>query len=105
MLEGTCCHKCWEKEHRTKAAGVGDVLNHPVGQPMIVCPICGNKRCPHASDHALPCTESNEPGQKGSIYCREEEEELEGSEKLSEDSLAEDWDSPEDEIWDERNPG
>ena len=35
---------------------------------MIVCPECGNKRCPHATDHNLPCTNSNEPGQPGSRY-------------------------------------
>jgi len=35
---------------------------------MIVCPNCGNKRCPKASDHDLMCTGSNKPGQKGSIY-------------------------------------
>lgn len=35
---------------------------------MIVCPDCGNKRCPHASDHRLECTRSNEPGQLGSVY-------------------------------------
>lgn len=35
---------------------------------MVVCDICGNKRCPHATDHALACTESNEPGQPGSDY-------------------------------------
>lgn len=35
---------------------------------MILCPKCGNKRCPHATDHALACTRSNEPGQKGSVY-------------------------------------
>jgi hypothetical protein len=35
---------------------------------MIVCPDCGNKRCPKASDHALSCTNSNEPGQPGSVY-------------------------------------
>lgn len=35
---------------------------------MIVCGICGNKRCPHATDHNLDCTNSNEPGQKGSWY-------------------------------------
>jgi hypothetical protein len=34
---------------------------------MIVCSICGNKRCPHAADHAYECTGSNEPGQIGSI--------------------------------------
>ena len=35
---------------------------------MIVCPTCGNKRCPHATDHNLACTGSNEPGQPGSRY-------------------------------------
>ncbi len=28
---------------------------------MIVCQICGNKRCPHATDHRNACTGSNEP--------------------------------------------
>lgn len=35
---------------------------------MIVCNLCGNKRCPHATDHNLACTQSNEPGQPGSRY-------------------------------------
>ena len=35
---------------------------------MIVCALCGNKRCPHATHHANACTESNEPGQKGSSW-------------------------------------
>lgn len=35
---------------------------------FIVCPTCGNKRCPHASNHIFPCTGSNAPGQKGSDY-------------------------------------
>ena len=35
---------------------------------MVVCPTCGNKRCPHANDHRNTCTGSNEPGQKGSAY-------------------------------------
>ena len=35
---------------------------------MIVCPTCGNKRCPHSTDHNLACTNSNEPGQPGSRY-------------------------------------
>lgn len=35
---------------------------------MILCEICGNKRCPHASDHRNACTNSNEAGQLGSIY-------------------------------------
>lgn len=35
---------------------------------MFVCRHCGNKRCPHATDHRLSCTGSNEPGQEGSSY-------------------------------------
>lgn len=35
---------------------------------FIVCPDCGNKRCPKSTDHALQCTNSNEPGQEGSRY-------------------------------------
>lgn len=33
-----------------------------------VCPICGNKRCPHATDHNYECTNSNDVGQTGSVY-------------------------------------
>lgn len=50
-----CCHSCFHK--------TGGFLDR-----MIVCPECGNKRCPKATDHELPCTNSNEPGQAGSIY-------------------------------------
>ena len=64
----TCCRKCWEKEHKTKAVIVGNALINPVGMPMIVCSKCGNKRCPHATDHSLQCTGLNDAGQKGSIY-------------------------------------
>jgi hypothetical protein len=35
---------------------------------MVLCPTCGNKRCPHANDHRNTCTGSNEPGQPGSSY-------------------------------------
>jgi len=35
---------------------------------MVLCPDCGNKRCPHANDHRNACTGSNEPGQPGSAY-------------------------------------
>lgn len=48
----------------------GDELN---GRPledvvMVLCPECGNKRCPHANDHDNACTRSNATGQKGSAY-------------------------------------
>ena len=34
----------------------------------VLCPDCGNKRCPKATDHRNACTGSNEPGQPGSSY-------------------------------------
>jgi hypothetical protein len=37
-------------------------------QRMFLCETCGNKRCPHAADHRHACTNSNEPGQAGSLY-------------------------------------
>lgn len=40
----------------------------PMLPRFIVCSICGNKRCPHATDHENECTNSNEPGQIGSRY-------------------------------------
>ena len=35
---------------------------------FVVCPECGNKRCPLANDHRNSCTGSNDPGQDGSAY-------------------------------------
>lgn len=52
------CLKCWRQRHPTRP------------RVMIVCDICGNKRCPHATDHEHACTGSNEPGQTGSSYAR-----------------------------------
>jgi len=43
--------------------------NRPGGpMRMIVCSVCGNKRCPKANDCRNACTGSNEPGQPGSAY-------------------------------------
>lgn len=35
---------------------------------MILCAVCGNKRCPHATHHKNACTGSNDPGQPGSSW-------------------------------------
>lgn len=61
------CHRCIEELPLGKyIAAFGFV---PLSSmKMILCPVCGNKRCPHAADHDLPCTGSNEPGQPGSAY-------------------------------------
>ncbi|WP_431614680.1 hypothetical protein [Enterobacter kobei] len=43
---------------------------------FVVCPDCGNKRCPHANDHRNACTGSNEPGQEGSAYPAAPQQEM-----------------------------
>lgn len=63
----TCgvCHKCLEGKTVELAPG----FHMPItATRMVVCETCGNKRCPHATDCALACTGSNEPGQKGSVW-------------------------------------
>lgn len=40
----------------------------PENMRMVLCPDCGNKRCPKADDHRNACTNSNEPRQPGSAY-------------------------------------
>ena len=59
------CHQCIKDNN----------LKHPdfdcmplSASKMILCPECGNKRCPKASDHRNCCTGSNDTGQAGSIY-------------------------------------
>lgn len=41
---------------------------------FVVCPDCGNKRCPRANDHRNACTGSNELGQEGSAYPADPQE-------------------------------
>jgi hypothetical protein len=55
------CHKCLK--------GITSGGMSITSMYMIICPICGNKRCPKATDHDLLCTNSNDAGQKGSIYA------------------------------------
>lgn len=63
------CHACIA-EFGLKAGPGDDFFSQlPLSSAkMILCPECGNKRCPKASDHRNECTGSNEPGQEGSIY-------------------------------------
>ncbi|WP_051264707.1 hypothetical protein [Nakamurella lactea] len=57
------CSRCQDVEiQRELAAG-----RFPA-RFMIVCPDCGNKRCPRATFHEHTCTGSNDPGQEGSRY-------------------------------------
>ncbi len=40
----------------------------PLYSRMVLCPTCGNKRCPKAANHNNQCTNSNDPNQLGSYY-------------------------------------
>jgi len=63
IIETNCgnCHKCLES--KTTEHGIPLSMTR-----MLLCPICGNKRCPRATDHSLECTGDNSVNQKGSIY-------------------------------------
>ena len=54
------CYNC-NKDYTESNSQIPYVSTH-----MIVCPTCGNKRCPHATDHNNSCTNSNETNQLGS---------------------------------------
>lgn len=58
------CRKCVSQ----KVANTKRLTLSEIAPRMIVCPDCGNKRCPKASNHELECSGSNEPGQSGSVY-------------------------------------
>ena len=57
------CHTCIKKRDEGKS-----FFDREYGRTFIVCPNCGNKRCPHANNHENQCTNSNEIGQVGSAY-------------------------------------
>lgn len=57
------CQSCLEVAHGDDP----EPWSTPLGR-MILCPTCGNKRCPHANHHDNGCTGSNEPDQPGSAY-------------------------------------
>lgn len=60
------CMLCDSAKRAALAAASGWFL--PGQSGLIVCVVCGNKRCPKATDHTLACTGSNEPNQPGSAY-------------------------------------
>lgn len=78
MSEQQCnCRQCLRDRKDENPPGSGWPTELTM---MILCPICGNKRCPHATDHRNACTGSNEPGQAGSAYaeCKPHNAELRG---------------------------
>jgi hypothetical protein len=65
MASSTTLETCWCYECLDDPS-MG--MSNPATQRMIVCPDCGNKRCPRSDSHNNACTGSNEPGQRGSRY-------------------------------------
>ncbi len=63
LVEDSGCGACYECLKDTTVNGIPTPMTR-----MILCPTCGNKRCPKATDHRNECTVSNEPGQPGSRY-------------------------------------
>ncbi|HAY44078.1 MAG TPA: hypothetical protein DCY59_11275 [Micrococcaceae bacterium] len=64
---GTCSIELQRVIKSTPGMTFADIMNGPLNR-MILCPGCGNKRCPRASNHDNECTKSNEAGQPGSDY-------------------------------------
>lgn len=64
-MNGCGCWTCVSK----RAAKISDFPRR-LGylSRMIVCPDCGNKRCPKGTWHENACTNSNDPEQPGSRY-------------------------------------
>jgi hypothetical protein len=60
----SCCQNHWLEDYLKLDEKDKDFIF----RPFIACSICGNKRCPKATDCNLECTGSNDVGQPGSIY-------------------------------------
>lgn len=63
---------CWcatcDEARRKAELDAGGSFSAYISRYMILCPDCGNKRCPKATHHAHHCTGSNDSGQSGSRY-------------------------------------
>jgi hypothetical protein len=68
MNDAECgCGTCDEALRKAQFDADGDWPRY-LSRFMILCPLCGNKRCPRATHHDNPCSGSNDPGQRGSQY-------------------------------------
>lgn len=57
------CMRCYSER------GAGEPLSITIRPGFrYACEVCGNKRCPHHTDHRLACANSNETGQPGSAF-------------------------------------
>ncbi len=68
MLNEMLCGCLQCLRDRNEGYWIGKMFLPAESGRMILCEKCGNKRCPHATDHRNACTGSNESGQPGSAY-------------------------------------
>lgn len=61
-------YRCWCYKCNENYVPLGEAFPYVMTR-MILCPDCGNKRCPKSTDHNMACTNSNDPGQLGSRYA------------------------------------
>lgn len=61
------CRQCLRDRDEKIESGMGFPIPLEMTR-MVLCATCGNKCCPHATDHRHACTNSNDPGQPGSVY-------------------------------------
>lgn len=62
------CYQCTEEFCLENPLPPEEGLDYRMHR-MFLCAKCGNKRCPHATDHRHMCTGSNAAGQRGSRYA------------------------------------
>jgi hypothetical protein len=63
-----CLHCQGERRNRLSSEDMWKALPGMDAHFRFACEICGNKRCPHHTNHRLACTNSNDVGQTGSAY-------------------------------------
>lgn len=66
MITNPCCSVCWDVtlSNQPKDEQWEWLMENQI---MMLCPMCGNKRCPKAYWHEYKCTNSNAKGQAGEL--------------------------------------
>jgi len=60
------CMSCRERQLNNERSNQG--RSRQTLTKMILCPLCGHRRCPKATYHGNDCTGSDDPHQEGSRY-------------------------------------
>jgi hypothetical protein len=60
----TCCQRHWKQDVNKLREALDDLAWFEPARRMIVCPVCGDKRCQRAKDCGLPCECETDAGWK-----------------------------------------